>query len=138
MAYHDEIKRVFTDKYDPSKMAETLPNGAGSIDDVVADFISKMNSALESSVGSKTVSKKFSRPWFDDELKEAIVKRRAARSRFISARSLDNWKKFCSLRSSCRRLVRIKKRIHWESLVKSIGENSGTNPKRMWSLIHWR
>ena len=39
VAYHDEVKRVFTDKYDPCKVAETLPNVPGSIDGVVADLI---------------------------------------------------------------------------------------------------
>ena len=131
--YQEEVQRVFRD-YDPKKVEDGLPEGAER-DVVVEDFIEKMNKALENSVGSKVVSKRFSRPWFDQELKEMIAKRRLAYNDFKDKKTMLHWKRFCKLRSACRKLVTIKKRRHWNGLVDSIKENSGINPKLMWSKI---
>ena len=90
--------------YDPKKVEDGLPEGAER-DVVVEDFIEKMNKALENSVGSKVVSKRFSRPWFDQELKEMIAKRCLAYNDFKDKKTMLHWKRFCKLRSACRKLV---------------------------------
>ena len=44
----------------------------------VDDFVRRTMEAMENSVGSVPVGRKFSRSWFDDEVKQAIANRREA------------------------------------------------------------
>ena len=46
--------------------------------EVVKDFIERHNQALEQSVGSKIICRKFSRKWYDEEVRELVKQRREA------------------------------------------------------------
>ena len=134
--YREEVEKSFGDSYDPSTVASEIEGGnemrSGH---VVKDFINKMNTALEASVGSKTVSKRYSRSWFDADVRKAIDERRSAHGDFKSSRSQHHWKKFKTLRGAVRRLIRMKKKDSWEKLVTSIQEDSHRDPKQMWTKM---
>ena len=122
-------------------MVNLNQGGVGQVADdsacatVVQDFIGRMNQALESSVGSKVVHKKFSRPWFDADVRQAIQARREAFLEFKECHTQRRWDKYKRLRLTARRIVCQKKKEHWERMLRTIGEDSSRNPFRMWSAM---
>jgi len=94
-----------------------------------------MNNALEASVGSKTVSKRYSRSWYDDEVRAKIEERRFAYEEFKSSRTRQHWNKYKRERRATRRLVRQKKKEDWEKLIAGIEADCKSEPKKMWQKI---
>ena len=148
--YQTEVANSFGDTWDPAKIAEESSvncnrDGVAAEAEadtnkrtcaaVLKDFLGRMDLALEKSVGSKVVHKKFSRPWFDADVRQAIQERREAYWVFKKRRTRQNWDKYKRLRLTARRLVSQKKKEQWERLLRSIGEDSSNNPKRMWSKM---
>ena len=76
--YVDELAKAFGEDYLPDFIAVDEPNLTKRADAVVADFVKTIKTALEASVGSRTVSNKFSRSWFSTDVKKAIQERRKA------------------------------------------------------------
>ena len=70
--YVDELAKAFGEDYLPDFIAVDEPNPTKRADAVVADFVKRMETALEANVGSRTVSNKFSRSWFSTDAKKAI------------------------------------------------------------------
>ena len=64
-----------------SLFEEWSPAQGESVNEVVTEFTGKLFEALE---GSSTRSKKFSRGFFDSEVREAIDTRRRAHSTFVA------------------------------------------------------
>jgi exonuclease III len=142
--YQQELVNTFGETWDPAEIAEMVnlnQGGVGQVADdsacatVVQDFIGRMNQALESSVGSKVVHKKFSRPWFDADVRQAIQARREAFLEFKECHTQRRWDKYKRLRLTARRIVCQKKKEHWERMLRTIGEDSSRNPFRMWSAM---
>lgn len=131
--YQDAISLEFGEEWEPAEVAASAEGPVAAA--VLKDFLGKMNAALEKSVGSKTVSKKFSRPWYDKEVKAAIDQRRDAFKIFKASTSRQNWNKYSELRRAARDLVRQKQRKDWEKLMESLGADLSQNPKRMWSKV---
>ena len=76
--YVDELAKAFGEDYSPDFIAADKPNPTKRADAVVVDFVKRMKTALEASVGSRMVSNKFSRSWFSTDVKKAILERRKA------------------------------------------------------------
>ena len=76
--YADELAKAFGEDYSPDFIAVDEPNPTKRADAVVADLVKRMETALEASVGSRTVSNKFSRSRFSTDVKRAIQERRKA------------------------------------------------------------
>ena len=76
----------------------------------VSEFIKRNEKALEDSVGSSVVKKKFSSGWFDEEVREAVRSRREAYEVFRNSNREEDWNEFRKLRSACSRIVRRKGR----------------------------
>ena len=132
--YQNAVTLEFGKDWDP-QLAAQGSQGEQACANVLRDFLGRMNTALEKSVGSKTTNKKFSRPWYDAEVKSAIQTRRDAFKVFKSSNTRQHWNKYSELRRAARTVVRAKQRQEWDRLVQSIGEDSSKNPKRMWSNI---
>ena len=133
--YDEKVGQAFGLHYDPTQVADAAAPGSEA-KAVVADFVGKLHSALETTVGTTTVSKRFSRPWFDKEVKEAIDKRRAAYSVFKQTLTRQHWNKYRSIRKEGRRLIRHKQKECWEKLMQSITDDRKHNlPKQMWNTI---
>ena len=60
----------------------------------VGDFVCRTMRAAEKSAGSVEVGRKFSRSWFDDEVKQAIADRRAAHAVFMQSGSEEAWTEY--------------------------------------------
>ena len=107
----------------------------GRVDKAVKDFITRTNGALERSVGSKVVRKGFSRSWFDQELKEAVAKRRAAHKTWLGSKLDTDYKKFSTLRKKCRKLVKKKKSEKWEEYLDDMESAYRGDHRRLWKLV---
>ena len=100
--YVDELAKAFGEDYSPNFIAVDEPNPTKGVDAVVADFVKKMETALEASVGSN----KFSRSWFSTDVKKAIQERRKAYEAYRNSGLIGDWNHFCSLRKAACTLVR--------------------------------
>ncbi len=105
------------------------------VDEAVKDFINRTNVALERSVGSKVVRGGFSRSWFDQELRDAVTKRRTAYKTWAESGLHGDYKKFTTLRQICRKLTRKKKREKWEEYLEEMEAAYSSDHRRLWKLV---
>ena len=102
---------------------------------VIGDFIARMEAALESSVGSVIVRRKFSRSWFDDEVKAAVRARREAYQEFKQSGSEEAWEKFTLARKDCNKITKRKQTESWNKFLEDVEDARHNDPKQMWNLI---
>ena len=134
-AYAAALRASFGEAYAPG-VGTDRKDGDMSCDSVVGDFLKKLEQALESSIGSKTVSKRFSRPWFDREVKQAIQDRRQKYKIFRESKCEANWVAYCAARRECRKLVRSKQLEAWNKLVEKVDVSfERGNTRQLWSLL---
>jgi exonuclease III len=102
----------------------------------VVDFVRRTMQAAEQSAGSVEVGRKFSRSWFDDEVKTAIAERRAAHAVFLRSGSELDWAEYERRRRACTRLVKQKKRADWQKFEEEMEDafRSGDH-KKLYELI---
>jgi exonuclease III len=127
--YERQLLVEFED-YEPDKV------GTGEATQVASDFVGRMERALESSVGSSIICRKFSRRWYDKEVKQSVKTRREAYNRLRSAPSEANWSEYKKRRKESQQLISDKKTAEWETFLASIDEAQSTDLKRFWNLVH--
>ena len=135
-AYEKALKQSFAD-FDVDSGQQVvcdclIPNCCCA---VVRDFITRTEEALENSVGSRVIRRKFSRSWFDDEVKAAIAQRREAYNNFKSDKSLKAYKVFRKARRACNRLTGRKQADAWNEYLANVEDARRNDPKRMCDLI---
>jgi hypothetical protein len=92
-------------------------------------------------VGSSTRSKKFSRGFFDSEVREAIDTRRRAHSTFVatepgSTEAREFWSRFVEARDNARQLVSEKKKHEFQRFVDQVTDSAdASNMKLCWLLL---
>ena len=124
-----------------SLFEEWSPAQGESVNEVVTEFTGKLFEALEGSVGSSTRSKKFSRGFFDSEVREAIDTRRRAHSTFVatepgSTEAREFWSRFVEARDNARQLVSEKKKHEFQRFVDQVTDSAdASNMKLCWSLL---
>ena len=96
----EKITRPILSRWDFIAMDE--PNPTKRADTVAADFVKRMETALEASVGLRTVSNKFFRSWFSTDFKKAIQESRKAYEAYRISGLIGDWNHFCSLRKAAR------------------------------------
>ena len=106
----------------------------------VEDFVKRMHASCESAVGSVPVGRKFSRSWWDDDVKAAVGARRQAYKRFLTAADDKEkceglWADFARLRRICSRLITKKKKEDWARLMEQIEEAHKRDQRKLWQLI---
>lgn len=112
-----------------------------SVESVTTAFTKKLFEALEGAVGSSTRSKKFSRGFFDSEVRAAIDARRKAHTMYSatspgSAEARRAWNKFADARQSTRELVAKKKQREFQSFADKVTSSAdASNMKLCWSLL---
>ena len=133
--YMDELAASFTG-FNPGDGPGDYP------DTVVQDFIQRTERALENSVGPKWPNPRFSRRWFDDELKELIEERRRAYRSFIDSlqhgdkeTSASLWSNFRACRKKCKSATKEKKRAEWEEYIQDVSEAYRRYHKNLWTLL---
>jgi exonuclease III len=106
----------------------------------VEDFVKRMHAACETAVGSVQVGRKFSRSWWDDEVKIAVAARRRAHEEFLKAaedeeKAAELWTVFAKLRRACAKLVTQKKKADWVRLMEQIEDAHKRDQKKLWQLV---
>ena len=131
--YQKALKKFFTGFH----LAQPPREGPrqGEVEAVLSNFIGRLNSAVEESVGSKRISKRFSRAWFDSEVKEAILARRKAHESYRANPTDGGYQLYRQARGRARKLVRDKKRKEWNDLLERTCKAHASNAKLFWSLM---
>ena len=81
---------------------------------------------------TSTIQKK-SKPWYNDECKDAIKQRKQALSKFCSYPTKENLNNVKNFRSKARRTIKASKRKSWKSYVSNL--NHKTPIKKVWDMI---
>lgn len=134
--FADALKQAFGADYSPDQAVEGAQVQGLDAEAVASDFVKRLERALETSVGSKIISKKFSRPWFCSEVKEAVLARRKAYAVFRKSELKSDWDAYCVLRKAARVLVRAKQKENWSKLSVQLEDSQKTNAKLHWALIN--
>ena len=105
----------------------------------VADFIKRMHTACEEAVGSVVVGRKFSRSWWDDEVRAAVKARKTTHKAYRRA-SCDEererlFKRYAAQRRACNKLIKKKKRVDWIRLMEDMEEAYRKDHKKLWQLV---
>ena len=101
----------------------------------VEDFVRRTMEAMENSVGSVPVGRKFSRSWFDDEVKQSIADRREAYAVYLRDSTQSNWDEFLRQRRVCNKLVKAKKREDWQKFVEKMEKAFHNDHLELWRLV---
>lgn len=72
----------------------------------VAECMRRFKAAAEKSVGSTVVGKRFSRRWYDSEVRDAVKARRAAYADYLLDTSRAKWAEYAAQRRGCRKLIK--------------------------------
>ena len=84
--------------------------------------------------GGQKISRKFSRPWFDEDLREAIKKTTDKYREFQQSPTEMKWTAFKQLRAQKARLIRKKKTHCWEKFLDDFNEAYRGNHKQLWNI----
>ena len=82
---------------------------------------------------TSTNPKKISKPWFNENCKEAIKKRKNAEKQFSLSPSQNNLDNFRILKAKARRTIKQSKRESWKNFVSKL--NSHTPMNKVWNTI---
>ena len=138
--YEASLVTEFED-YNPSEVAKgSCACAAACACPGVENFVERMHAACETAVGSVQVGRKFSRSWWDDDVKAAVAARRRAHDEFLKAADNEEkasalWAVFAKLRRACTKLVKQKKKDDWVQLMEQIEDAHKRNHKKLWQLI---
>lgn len=82
---------------------------------------------------TSTNTNKKKKPWFDDDCKTSIRKRKQVLRQFDSRPSKENLNTFRIFRAKARRTIRLSKRKSWKQYVSKL--NSRTSVKKVWDMV---
>ena len=82
---------------------------------------------------TSTETKKKKKPWFNDDCKTSIQKRRQALRQFNTRPMHQNLENFRVFRAKARRTIRDSKRKSWKQYVSKL--NSRTSIKKVWDMV---
>ena len=138
-SYEASLSTAF-EGYNPGQAKGSCACAAVCACSGVENFVERMHSACEGAVGSVQVGRKFSRSWWDEEVKEAVSARREAYGKFLAGaddeeKAAGLWAAFVKLRRSCARLVTQKKKKDWAQLMEQIEEAYKRDHKKLYQLV---
>jgi exonuclease III len=136
--YQDELASTFADFNTADFNDASCPAKCGTPNcccAVAADFVRRTNAACEKSVGSASSGGKFSREWFDDEVRAAIKTRRAAHAKWLKDDDELTWKTYTRARRACKRFVMRKKKELWAKFMAKIEDAYENDHKELWRLV---
>jgi exonuclease III len=125
--------------FDPASSSSQCGCSAACACAAVEEFVKRTEAACEGSVGSSVPNRKFSRSWFDDEVKEIVKRRRKAYEEWLlqedeGLRQLQ-WGLYTKLRAEGKKAVRRKKREDWAKLMERMEEAYHKDTAQLWKLI---
>ena len=101
--------------------------------DRVADFTSSLIEISEKCIPKTSTNPKKSKPWYNDDCKEAIKQRKDTLSRFCKFPTKDNLNTYKVLRAKARRTIKSSKRKSWRTYVSNL--NYKTPIKKVWDMV---
>ena len=103
-------------------------------DDAIADFTNILHNIAEKTIPkTSTNPKRFNKPWFNDDCKEAIKARKQVLREFNTNPTQDNLNKFRVFRAKARRTIKESKRTSWRNYVSKL--NSRSSIKKTWDMV---
>ena len=113
---------------------QTISESLIQNEDPAKVFTTLVHAAAEKSIPKTSAkSKRPPKPWFTEECKEAISKRKAALNRFNNHPTKANLEHFRIFRAKARRTVSKSKKASWRQYVSKL--NSRTSTKKTWDMI---
>ena len=91
-------------------------------------YVSLYKTILKTSTNPKK-----SKPWYNDECKDAIKQRKQALSKFCRYPTKENLNKVKNFRAKARRTIKASKRKSWKSYISNL--NHKTPIKKVWDMI---
>ena len=113
-----------------SEINETILKAKDPIDNFTT-ILYKIAEKTIPKMSTKTKKKK--KPWFNDDCKTYIQKRRQALRQFNTRPMHQNLENFCVFRAKARRTIRDSKRKSWKQYVSKL--NSRTSIKKVWDMV---
>ena len=101
--------------------------------DPLDDFTSSLLDISNKSIPKTSTNPKKSKPWYNDECKDAIKQRKQALSKFCRYPTKENLNKVKNFRAKARRTIKASKRKSWQSYVSNL--NYKTPIKKVWDMI---
>ena len=101
--------------------------------DPLDDFTSSLLDISNKSIPKTSTNPKKSKPWYNDECKDAIKQRKQALSKFCKYPTKENLNKVKNFRAKARRTIKASKRKSWKSYVSNL--NYKTPIKKAWDMI---
>ena len=92
-----------------------------------------VDAAVQTIPKTRTSPRRVSKPWFNDDCKEAIKARKKAFSRFDSHPCCDTHQAYRIQRAKTRQIIRLNKRTSWQTYVSKL--NSQTPSKKVWDMV---
>ena len=120
-------------------MYHSLCEGSLKIDkfnnslDPLDDFTSSLLEISNKSIPKTSTNPKKSKPWYNDECKDAIKQRKQALSKFCKYPTKENLNQVKNFRAKARRTIKASKRKSWKSYVSNL--NYKTPIKKVWDMI---
>ena len=110
------------------------PNAFDKCENPAELFTSLLNSAAKKSIPrTKTKPMHPNKPWFNDDCKKAIAKRKSILRNFNLRPTQENLAKFKIARAKARRTMKQSKRASWRHYVSRL--NSRSSVKKTWEMI---
>ena len=101
--------------------------------DPLDDFTSSLLDIANKSIPKTSTNPKKSKPWYNDECKDAIKQRKQALSKFCRYPTKENLNNVKNFRAKARRTIKASKRKSWKSYVSNL--NHKTPIKKVWDMI---
>ncbi|MES9951106.1 MAG: reverse transcriptase domain-containing protein [Candidatus Thiodiazotropha sp.] len=101
--------------------------------DVAADFTSSLIEISDKCIPKTSTIKSKSRPWYNDDCKEAIRQRKQALSKFCKSPTKEKLNDIKVFRAKARRTIKASKRKSWQTYVSKL--NHRTPVKKVWDMI---
>ena len=102
-------------------------------DDKIHSFSKLLHSIAVKCIPKTSAKSKRNKPWFNEECKRAIRKRRAALKKFNIKPTSANLNDFRNERAKSRKIIKQAKRKSWQKFISGI--TSKTTAKNVWSAI---
>ena len=101
--------------------------------DIVADFTASLINISNKCIPKTATTPRESKPWFNDDCKEAIKQRKQALSKFCKNPLKEKLNDIKVFRAKARRTIRASKRNSWKSYISKI--NNRTPIKKVWDMV---
>jgi exonuclease III len=130
---HWRLNRANWDLFDNMCREQITTSAFENADNRIEHFTNTLHDIALNSIPKTTTKSKRHRPWFDENCKKTIRKRRASIKKFNSNPNTPNLENFRKLRAQTRKTIRQAKRTSWQRYVSKL--NSKVSIKKVWSTI---